>query len=159
MTGVQTCALPICVGGRIVVVEPDNGARYWYSSTPAGRRVFEMSSTFFSTLSTARREATEAAVGPKLPTLFASCGVEPLDVRLFPVSQTRLGPPPSEVWERRHEVVEQLIDQAPNEDVRVLGRAYLAALDAYAAEARTAGSAFVEIQHTMLFATVGQRVE
>ena len=56
-------------------------------------------------------------------------------------------------------MVERLIDQAPNEDVRVLGRAYLAALDAYAAEAQTAGSTFVEIQHTMLFATVGQRVE
>jgi ubiquinone/menaquinone biosynthesis C-methylase UbiE len=147
------------IGGRILVVEPDNGARYWYSSTPAGRRVFEMSSTFFSSMAAARREAMEAAVGPKLPTLFAACGIEPLEVRLFPVSQTRLGPPPPAVWARRHDVVQQLIDQAPNEEVRVLGRAYLNALDAYAAEAQQAGPAFVEIQHTMLFATVGQRFE
>ena len=32
-------------------------------------------------------------------------------------------------------------------------------LDAYAAEAKQAGSAFIEIQNTMLFATVGQKTE
>jgi hypothetical protein len=30
-------------------------------------------------------------------------------------------------------------------------------LDRYAEEAKAAGNSFVEIQHTMLFATVGQR--
>jgi len=147
------------VGGHIVAVEPDNSARYWYSSTPAGRRVFEMSVRFFAAMSSARRDAMDAAVGPKLPTIFASCGIEPLEVRLFPVSQTQLGTPPPEVWRRRHEVVAQMIEQAPDDEVRVLGRAYLAALDAYAAEAETAGSSFVEIQHAMLFATVGQKTE
>jgi hypothetical protein len=32
-------------------------------------------------------------------------------------------------------------------------------LDAYAVEAQQAGTAFIEIQNTMLFATVGQKLE
>lgn len=147
------------VGGRVVAVEPDNSARYYYSSMPAGRRAFELSARFFSTLAAARGEAMDAAVGPKLPTLFSACDIEPLDVRLFPVTQTQLGAHADEVWRRRHDVVEQLIDQATTDDVRKPGREYLAALDAYAAEARKAGSSFVEIQHTMLFAAVGQKKE
>ncbi len=147
------------VGGRVVAVEPDNSARYYYSSTPAGQRAFEMSARFFAILAKARGEAMDAAVGPKLPTLFTACGIEPLEVRVFPVSQTQLGAHGDDVWRRRHDVVEHLIDHAPNDDVRKLGREYLASLDAYAAEARTAGSSLVEIQHTMLFATVGQKKE
>ena len=147
------------VGGRVAAVEPDNSARYSYSSTPAGRRAFEMSARFFSARAAARGEAMDAAVGPKLPTLFAACGIEPLEVRLFPVSQTQLGAPEDDVWRHRNDVVEQLIDLAPNDQVRALGREYLTALDAYAAEARKAGPSFVEIQHTMLFATVGQKTD
>ena len=147
------------VGGRVVAVEPDNSARYYYSSMPAGRRAVELSARFFSTLVAARGEAMDAAVGPKLPTLFSACGIEPLDVRLFPVTQTQLGAYGDEVWRRRHDVVDRLIDQATHDDVQKCGREYLAALDAYAAEAGKAGSSFVEIQHTMLFATVGQKTE
>jgi SAM-dependent methyltransferase len=158
-TAIRDFARVTRVGGRVIAVEPDNSARYSYSATPAGRRAFEMSARFFSALAAARGEAMDAAVGPKLPTLFAACGIEPLEVRLFPVSQTQLGALPDDVWRRRHDVVEQLTDHAPIEDVRVLGREYLAALDAYAAEAAKAGSSFVEIQHTMLFATVGQKTE
>ncbi|MND02624.1 hypothetical protein D3C83_220710 [compost metagenome] len=46
--------------------------------------------------------------------------------------------------------------QNDSPDVRQAGQRYLAALEAYEAEARQAGPAFVEIQNTMLFATVGQ---
>jgi hypothetical protein len=38
-----------------------------------------------------------------------------------------------------------------------LGRAYAEALERYAQEAAGAGPGFVEIQNTMLFATVGQK--
>jgi SAM-dependent methyltransferase len=147
------------VGGRVVAVEPDNSARYSYSATPAGMRAFEASTRFFSALASSRGDATDAAVGPKLPTLFAASGIEPLEVRLFPVAQTQLGAPADDVWRRRHDVIEQQIDHAPNDQLRSLGREYLSTLDAYAAEARKAGASFVEIQHTMLFATVGQKAE
>jgi hypothetical protein len=40
-----------------------------------------------------------------------------------------------------------------------LGVECLSLLAAYEAEARAAGPAFVEIQNTSLFATVGQRLE
>ena len=52
-------------GGRVLAVEPDNSARYWYSATPAGVKAFETSMRFFSALAAARGEKSEAAVGPK----------------------------------------------------------------------------------------------
>jgi SAM-dependent methyltransferase len=144
-------------GGRIVAVEPDNGARYWYSSTPSGMRAFDASTQFFASLGSASGESTDGAVGPKLPTLFAAYGIEPVEVRLFPVSQARLGAPPEPVWRERLAAVQHMIEGAPTQPVRTLGREYIAALESYAHEATAAGPAFVEIQNTMLFATVGQK--
>ena len=143
-------------GGRVLAVEPDNAARYWHSAVPAGREAFELSREFFDALGGPRSGSSDHAVGPRLPTLFAQHGIEPLDVRLFPVSQVRLGTPPDEVWRLRREAIERMTDGAPN-DVRRIGRTYLDALRTYEAQARDAGSSFVEIQNTVLFATVGQR--
>jgi len=141
--------------GRVVAVEPDNGARYGFSSTPAGRRAFEISAQFFTALDGARAEA--AAVGPNLPTLFSRYGVEPLAVRLFPVSQTWLGPPDAAVWAARRRSVEDALSRAGSDAARWLGREYLDVLSAYQKEAAQAGASFVEIQNTLLFATVGQK--
>jgi ubiquinone/menaquinone biosynthesis C-methylase UbiE len=144
-------------GGRVLVVEPDNHARYAYSAAPEGLAAFETATRFFAALAAARGEKTDAAVGPHLPTLFARHAIEPLNVRLFPVSQARLGAPPDEVWTRRREAVELALQQAPTDAVRAIGREYLEVLARYAAEARSAGPGFFEIQNTMLFATVGQK--
>jgi ubiquinone/menaquinone biosynthesis C-methylase UbiE len=144
-------------GGRVLAVEPDNHARYSYAATPAGVRAFETSVRFFAALASARGEQTDASIGPKLPGLFASHEIEPLNVRLFPVSQTRVGAPPADVWTRRQEAIERMLQEAPNDAVRTLGRKYLDVLQTYAAEAANAGPGFVEIQNTMLFATVGQK--
>jgi hypothetical protein len=76
---------------------------------------------------------------------------------LFPVSQTRLGPPAPPVWQARRRAVEEALSRAPSEAASWLGREYLEILTAYEREANAAGSAFVEIQNTMLFATVGQK--
>jgi SAM-dependent methyltransferase len=144
-------------GGRVVVVEPDNQARYFYAASEAGRAAFDASARFFSAVAAARGDAPDAAVGPHLPAVFARHDLEPLDVRLFPVSQTRMGAPPPDVWTRRRTAVEEAMQQSALEPVRALGREYLEALTAYAADAASAGAAFVEIQNTMLFATVGQK--
>jgi ubiquinone/menaquinone biosynthesis C-methylase UbiE len=144
-------------GRRILAVEPDNSARYWYSSVPAGQRVFETAGRFFSAASAAGGEAPDATVGPHLASLFAQSGAEPVAVRLFPVSQVELGPPAPEVWTRRRMSVEQAIARTPEAPVRALGQDYLDALGQYEQEARDAGQAFTEIQHTMLFATVAQK--
>jgi ubiquinone/menaquinone biosynthesis C-methylase UbiE len=156
-TAVAEFARVTRAGGRVLAVEPDNRARYSYAATPAGVRAFETSARFFAALASARGEKTDAAIGPKLPGLFASHAIEPLNVRLFPVSQTRVGAPPADVWTRRQEAIERLLEEAPNEAVRTLGREYLDVLQTYAAEAANAGPGFVEIQNTMLFATVGQK--
>lgn len=145
-------------GGRILAVEPDNAARYWYSSTAAGMRAFAAGTRFFDAVARARDGRGDLAVGPKLPTLFVKHGIHPESVRLFPVSQTTLGAPGADIWVERRERVQRTIEHAP-EGVRPAGHEYLEALAAYEAEAGRAGSSFVEIQTTMLFATVGQKAE
>ena len=145
--------------GRVVVVEPDNSARYWYSSAASGREVFGAATRFFAALAKARDERSEAKVGPKVPTLLASHNVEPLDVRLFPVSQIQLGAPPASLWRERRARVERALQQATADAARASGGELLELLGRYAAEAEQTGQAFVEIQITMLFATVGQKLE
>jgi SAM-dependent methyltransferase len=142
-------------GGHVVAVEPDNSARYAFSSTPSGRQAFELSAKFFAAVATARGESAEHAIGPKLPGLFARHGIEPIDVRLFPVSQKRLGASAADQWAGRRRAVEQAVREAPAA-ARGIGDEFLAALAAYEVEAAQAGASFVEIQNTMLFATVGQ---
>jgi SAM-dependent methyltransferase len=145
-------------GGRVVAVEPDNGARYVFSAVDAGRRAFELGQNFFQAAMLARGEHADTTVGPKLPGLFARCGIEPVAVRPFPVSSTFLGTPPSAVWEARRSAIEQALARAGSGDARELGRAYLDAMREYERDARDAGNSFVEIQNTMLFGTVGNRV-
>ena len=146
-------------GGRVVAVEPDNAARYWYSSSDTGMRAFESATRFFAALSKARGDGADPSIGPRLPTLFAQEGIDPVSVRLFPVSETRLGAPEPAVWEDRRTRVQRAIDNSSDEGARTLGREYLKVMDEYRQEATSAGHAFVEIQNTMLFATVGQRSE
>ncbi|MBI2834867.1 MAG: methyltransferase domain-containing protein [Acidobacteria bacterium] len=146
-------------GGRVLVVEPDNSARYWYSASEAGRRAFELGQRFFATLAQSRDDLTDPAVGPKLAGLFPLHGIQPLSVHLFPVSSTRLGAPPPAVWEARREAVRAAFAKAPDEAIRRLGADYVKLLDKYAREAADAGPSFVEIQNTMLFAAVGQKNE
>ncbi|NOT26843.1 MAG: methyltransferase domain-containing protein [Acidobacteria bacterium] len=158
-TAIRECARVTVEGGRVLAVEPDNKARYSYAATAAGTSAFEASVRFFDAVAAARGDAGDPKVGPKLPALFSQHGIEPLDVRLFPVSRVHLGPPPDEVWDRRLDAIAQAMANASTDTVRALGRTYQQALSAYAAEARSAGSSFIEIQNTMLFATVGQKTE
>ena len=142
-------------GGRVLVVEPDNAARYWFSSLPSGRQAAELGRRFFTGLATARGESPESAVGPLIPGMFGANGIEPVSVHLFPVSVSHLGAPPAALWDSRRAAVRAAIDKAPGESLKSLGRDYLKAIERYAADAAQAGTSFVEIQNTMLFATVG----
>jgi SAM-dependent methyltransferase len=89
-TAVAEIARVARTNGRIVAVEPDNSARYLYSSVPSGERTFAASSAFFAAVSAEAGE-TDGTIGPKLPSLFAAHGVDVTDVRLFPVSHSQLG--------------------------------------------------------------------
>lgn len=155
-TAVQECARVTKPGGRVLVVEPDNAARYWYSSSDAGVRAFELATQFFRALEL-RGDAADLALGPTVSTIFTRHGIEPVTIRLFPVSLVRLGEPGPAVWEARGEIVRGAIDRVQDESLRQLGADYLRVLDRYAEEAAAAGRRFVEIQSTMLFATVGQK--
>jgi SAM-dependent methyltransferase len=146
-------------GGKVVAVEPDNATRFFHSSSDAGARAYQAAAQFFAGLSHARGDTSDPSVGPKLPTLFARAGIEPTSVHLFPVSSAQLGPPPAVVWEARRTAVAEAVERVSGEAIKRLGQDYVKVLDKYAAEASNAGPGFVEIQNTMLFATVGQRAE
>lgn len=51
-----------------------------------------------ATLSASSGDRTDAAAGPRLPTLLAKQGIEPLSAHLFPVSRTCLGAPAEDTW-------------------------------------------------------------
>jgi ubiquinone/menaquinone biosynthesis C-methylase UbiE len=144
-------------GGRVLVVEPDNSARYWYSSVASGKRLFDLGALFFKALAEATDSTTEQAVGPRVSSIFPEAGIEPIAVRVFPVASACLGAPAASVWEARRTAIREAIEKAPSESIRRLGADYLKLLERYAGEASAAGRSFVEIQHSMLFAIVGQR--
>lgn len=146
-------------GGRIVAVEPDNAARYWFSSVDEGHRAYDAGARFFAAAIQARGDGTDASVGPKLTSFFTATGLEPLSVDLFPVSVARLGPPPAAIWRGRREAIAGFLESVHDGTVRRLADEYRALLDQYEQAASRAGASFVEIQNTMLFAAVGQKPE
>lgn len=151
------CARVTKPGGRFLAVEPDNAARYWFSSLPSGMAAFEKAQRFFAAASSFGRETAPAAVGALLPGLLPAAGIRPLSVRLFPVFASALGSPPATLWATRRKAARSAIEATGEEQVRALGKEYLAAIEDYARDAETAGPAFVEIQNTLLVATVGER--
>jgi SAM-dependent methyltransferase len=147
-------------GGRVVAVEPDNAARYWYSALASGQEAYQRSKEFFVAAMSARGEGGDPSVGPKLPSIFPAQGIEVLSVTLFPVSVVRTGAPPDTLWEERRDALRQALDfAAAAPALKGLGRAYAEALERYARDAAAAGSSFLEIQNTMLFATAGTKNE
>jgi SAM-dependent methyltransferase len=142
-------------GGRVLVVEPDNAARYWYSSVSAGAAAFAIAARFFRAAEV--RDGTELAVGPRASAMCTAHRVEPTAIRLFPVSLARLGSPAPAIWQARREIVHGTIERLDDESLRKMGADYLRVLDRYEQEAEAAGTNFVEIQSTMLFATVGRK--
>ncbi len=154
---VSECARVTAKGGRIVAVEPDNAAGYLFSSIPSGLHAFDLAKRFFAAAAEARNDRTDPRIGPKLPALCAAHGVEPIDVRLFPVSHTRLETPSRDEWTARRAAVDRVIERVSRKDVRELGRELQHALSTYESDAAAAKTPFVEIQHTMLIATVGQK--
>lgn len=156
-TAIAEIARVVRINGRVVAVEPDNSARYLFSSVASGENAWIAARRFFAAVAESRRESADPAVGPKLPALFQAHAIEPLNVRLFPVSHTQLGAPADAVWINRRRVVERELNVTRDARVRAYADEYLEVLRAYEADASRAGAAFVEIQNTMLFATVGQR--
>lgn len=143
-------------GGRVLAVEPDNASRYSFSSLESGTRAFDLARRFFHELAASQGGAAPVATGPMLAGLMAARGLQPVAVHIFPVSVSHLGAPAASVWSARRAAVQAAIDEASG-SARTLGTEYLHALERYAADATTAGPLCVEIQNTLLFATVAHR--
>jgi SAM-dependent methyltransferase len=146
-------------GGRVLAVEPDNRARYWYSSVDAGMQAFEVANRLFAAIADARGDTADPVVGPRLPAIFARKWIEPSAVELFPVTVSHLGAPPKAVWDARREAVSAIISRVSDDSLGRLATDYQKLLAKYAEQATAAGPSFVEIQNTLLFATAGIRSE
>lgn len=144
-------------GGRILIVEPDNAARYWYSSQTSGERAFDASTWFFEALARDAGISIDRGLGPRVPELCRASAIDPIAVHLFPVSVTRVGAPVPTVWSARRQTIEEAVGQARTEETRRAGEELRAALEQYAEDGSAAGPAFLEVQNTMLFATTGHR--
>ena len=105
---------------------------------------FSEAARFFAAQAASRGETTDPSIGPKIAMMCAGAGIEPLAVRLFPVSKVQLGCPRNEVWTARRAPVERALASSPAPDVRATASAYLLALDAYRDESRAAAERCVE---------------
>jgi SAM-dependent methyltransferase len=153
-SAVGSLAALVRPGGRILVVEPDHEARYWFSASPAGERAFAAAR---DTLGRWHREGAPDApsrLGVHVVSWLREANLEALSVELLPVSESRLGAPPPGVWEARERILTATA-AAPGRGVD--GERLLEALYAYRDEADAQGAAFVEVQHALLVATLAQR--
>jgi SAM-dependent methyltransferase len=144
-------------GGRVVVVEPDNDARYWFSEPPSGAEAFKHATSFYRAADAARLGRRPHSLGPRLPSLLHPHGLDAIAVHVFPVSVTRLGAPLARIWDERRHAVDRVLRTGADEERVRLGHRLREALELYASDAARAGPRFVEIQTTLLFATVAQK--
>jgi SAM-dependent methyltransferase len=145
-------------GGRLVLAEPDNAARYWFSDPASGHEAFARATEFYSLVEDAASEESDPSVGPRVPRLVRAAGFEVLAVHLVPVSLTRAGAPVRRVWDDRRAAIVAALDAAKGTEAADAGAALLTAFDRYAREADQAGPGFLEIQNTMLVVTIAQRL-
>jgi SAM-dependent methyltransferase len=144
-------------GGRILIVEPDNAARYWFSALASGMRAFDASTWFFEEMARDEGRSIDRGLGPRVPALCRASAIDPIAVHLFPVSVTRIGAPVPTVWSARRQAIDEAMERVESEEARLAGEELRAALEQYAEDGSTAGPAFLEVQNTMLFATTGHR--
>lgn len=144
-------------GGRLVAVEPDNDARYCFSALESGREAFARAREFWRDLAVASGDRTDPSIGPHLPGLMCDAGLQPVSTRVFPVAITRLGAPVADTWAERRQTIERAVVNCGDHALQRRGDDLLRAVDRYARDADAAGPRFVEIQHTMLVATTGQK--
>ncbi len=57
-------------GGRLVLAEPDNAARYWFSDPASGHEVFAHATEFYSLVEEAAGEDADPSIGPRVPRLL-----------------------------------------------------------------------------------------
>jgi SAM-dependent methyltransferase len=143
-------------GGRLVIAEPDNGARYWFSEPASGHEAFSRAAEFHSRLEEASADDADRSIGPRVPRLLRAAGFEVLAVHLVPVSLTRVGAPVGRIWDERRAAIAEAVRAAGDTPAADAGRALVTALERYARQADEAGPAFLELQSTMLVVTIAQ---
>src|SRR4029450_145641 len=74
--------------GRLLLVEPDNAHRYWFSAVESGMRASEVRTRFFDALARETAPDVDRALGPHLPALCRAHGIEAIAIHLFPVTIT-----------------------------------------------------------------------
>ena len=143
-------------GGRLLILEPDHESRLWYSASDAGVRAFELARRHFARQHLAQAPETPSRLGLHVVSWLRDAGLEPLSVETIPVGDTRLGAPPPGAWDVRERAIAALHDASTGVDRDEVG-ALWDAFRAYRADGEAQGASFVEVQHTLLIATLAQR--
>ena len=147
-------------GGRVLAVEPDNRARYSYSATPAGVKAFEMSTRFFAALAAARGRRDRRGRRSAAPGALRA----PRNRAARRQAVSGVADPPGCAARRRLDAPARG-RRAGDRSRRRPTRSGRSVASISRCSPRTppkrasAGPGFVEIQNTMLFATVGQKTE
>jgi SAM-dependent methyltransferase len=144
-------------GGRILILEPDHESRLWYSSCEAGERAYRTARDVLGRWHRLRVPGAPGRLGLHVVSWLRAAGLEPLSVEPLPVAEARLGAPAPGVWELRERVLGQLAQAGPDEERRADAQALLEVVRDYRAEAEAQASAFVEVQHALVIATLAQR--
>ena len=148
-------------GGRVVAVEPDNAARYCLQLAPAGRARVRHGA---AVLRGARRGARRAHRPGGRPASCRRCSPRTASSRsTCACSRCRTRSSGAARPATSGRTAAGAVEQRARPDARdarvrdATATSYLERCAPYEAEAPRRGAAFVEIQNTMLFATVGQR--
>ncbi len=143
-------------GGRLLILEPDHESRLWYSASDAGVRAFELARRHFARQHLAQAPETPPRLGLHVASWLREAGLDPLSIETIPVGETRLGAPPPGAWDVRERALAALHDVATDVAREEVG-ALWDAVRAYRADGEAQADAFVEVQHTLLIATLAQR--
>ena len=147
-------------GGRVLAVEPDNAARYWYSSSPPGRAGVCRSLAFLQRgACRPRRQHRAGRRAARLGHLRARAASSRCPCSCFRSRSPTSGGHRPRSGRRAATPCRRLLGDIDDPAVIAQGRDYLQTLARYKQDATAAGANFVEIQNTMLFATVGQRTD
>ena len=144
--------------GRILAVEPDNAARYWYSSLPAGMDAFAEARRFFAALAETRGEVLDAA--GRTAADDALRRVRHRAARSPAVPRVHLSPRPARPAPRGRRAARRSSSRCRPSTTSAFARPACAISKRSRATRRKRqppAPGFVELQSTLLFAVVGQR--
>ena len=146
--------------GRVVAVEPDNARAVLLQLDAVGTACVRAVGAVLRRRWPVARRATDSADRTEAAERCSRATASSRSTSgCFPSRRRMLGAPPPSTWQARREAVESALTDAPDPTPRRGSAASTSTRSTRTSAKRMPpGRRFVEIQNTMLFATVGQKV-